>query len=474
MATTSVYPGAYDANPPGWPFTDYTEYLLASYANYIVSMIQALENTLGFGTGASTLNPLYSQSFNETFTTVTARMAALEGIVEALPPIDTSAGDIQPVGTSASAGNSGKNADAKHVHVGVRSINGRSGVVTLGASDYADAFTAAGQLIAGTGNGTGEILAAPTTNPTTAQYLQQGGADPSTLEWGSSGWDPGDVKWTTAITFDNTRWLAANGQTVSRTQYPNLLSASTLSFTGTASSTTISGLTTQQTAVIAIGMAIEGPGLSGATVTGVASTSITVSSAPTGGSHAFQIFPYGNGNGSTTFNVVDMRGRTAVGTGGPGGNAQPTFAIGATGGEQNHLLSSSETPIHTHPTSDPGHTHTINDFSHRHSGVTGFESNTHTHVAGNEIVFVSQVPTTEALLLTNEGEPEGNYVSFGQLTTGPELAGWTHAFETDLSFTGVNNNPSTTGIVATAGPLGGGSTHNNMQPYAVGQWLVKI
>lgn len=43
-------------------------------------------------------------------------------------------------------------------------------------------FTAAGQVRVGTGSATGEVLGAPTWNGT---VLQQGGADPSTLEWAS-------------------------------------------------------------------------------------------------------------------------------------------------------------------------------------------------------------------------------------------------------------------------------------------------
>ncbi len=77
---------------------------------------------------------------------------------------------------------------------------------------------------------------------------------------------------------------------------------------------------------------------------------------------------YGIGDGSTTFNVPDLRGRVpmgagtgtglnASGTGAPTGTAQTARTRGAWGGEETHLLSSAEIPAHSHPVSDPGHTH---------------------------------------------------------------------------------------------------------------------
>lgn len=68
---------------------------------------------------------------------------------------------------------------------------------------------------------------------------------------------------------------------------------------------------------------------------------------------------YGTGDGSTTFNVPDLRGRTSVGkddmggvaanrlTGGTGGIVGAT--LGAVGGEQAHQLTTSELASHAHP-----------------------------------------------------------------------------------------------------------------------------
>jgi microcystin-dependent protein len=68
---------------------------------------------------------------------------------------------------------------------------------------------------------------------------------------------------------------------------------------------------------------------------------------------------WGNGDGSTTFNLPDMRGRTAVGGDAMGGTAANRItvggsgivgaSIGVTGGSETHTLTSAQIPAHTHP-----------------------------------------------------------------------------------------------------------------------------
>jgi microcystin-dependent protein len=53
---------------------------------------------------------------------------------------------------------------------------------------------------------------------------------------------------------------------------------------------------------------------------------------------------YGVGDGSTTFNLPDLRGRFPVGK-----NAGTFSALGGTGGEETHTLTVPEMPAHTHP-----------------------------------------------------------------------------------------------------------------------------
>lgn len=56
---------------------------------------------------------------------------------------------------------------------------------------------------------------------------------------------------------------------------------------------------------------------------------------------------FGMGDGATTFNVPDGRGRALVGAG--AGPSLTNRALGATGGAETHVLSAAEIPAHTHP-----------------------------------------------------------------------------------------------------------------------------
>jgi microcystin-dependent protein len=78
---------------------------------------------------------------------------------------------------------------------------------------------------------------------------------------------------------------------------------------------------------------------------------------------------FGSGDGSTTFNMPDLRGRSVFGLDNMGGSAASRItvaggnfdgtAIGGTGGAQNHTLTTAEMPVHSHSVTDPGHSHTV-------------------------------------------------------------------------------------------------------------------
>jgi tail collar domain len=114
-----------------------------------------------------------------------------------------------------------------------------------------------------------------------------------------------------------TNWLLAYGQALSRTTYATLMAAITIQATGiscTSSSTTLTGFA--DTSTIRIGAPIEATCLpTSTTVSSITNaTTIVVSNAAAATSTVTAtIFPWGNGDQVSTFNVPDLRGRSAVG-----------------------------------------------------------------------------------------------------------------------------------------------------------------
>jgi microcystin-dependent protein len=115
----SVYPNSLDQNFPGYPYTDYQEYVDSTQANAWVQAIQATESTIGYGNPGTQYNPLYSRWYVQTYPTLTARIDNIENAVVHAVQLNTTDSIIQPVanlGIPSSAGHSGVAADAAHVH----------------------------------------------------------------------------------------------------------------------------------------------------------------------------------------------------------------------------------------------------------------------------------------------------------------------------------------------------------------------
>lgn len=133
------------------------------------------------------------------------------------------------------------------------------------------------------------------------------------------------------------------------------------------------------------------------------------------GVHTIQSFAHGAGDGSTTFNLPDLRGRVPLGADAMGGTAASRVtsggsgvygaALGANGGAETHTLTSAQIPAHAHPLN-----------------------------GGNSYSLV---------------RTSGGAVG---LTSGTGLAD---------TVTNTSNN------------TGGGNAHNNMQPVVVTNWMIK-
>lgn len=143
---------------------------------------------------------------------------------------------------------------------------------------------------------------------------------------------------------------------------------------------------------------------------------------------------HGSGNGATTFNLPNRKGRVLVGL----DPDQPEFdSIGETGGAKTHTLSQAEMPVHTHAQNP--HNHTQQPHTHPSSNSNGGGAAV---VGGNAESLQGGFDRFAAT------QPNGNLV-IGQATA--------------------TNNQTT----ATNQNAGGGQAHNNLQPYSVTTWIIK-
>lgn len=170
------------------------------------------------------------------------------------------------------------------------------------------------------------------------------------------------------------QYVFAYGQELSRTNFPEFFTAITesLNVICSASSNTLTGIS--DTSQIRVGEAIELALCVSAGTTVVSKTTSTVTlSNPSSVSinSVARFFPYGNGDGATTFNVPDLRGYVLAGRNNMGGTASSRLTttyygtspdgLGAGGGSQSHTLTQAELSVAlgtaTSVVTDPGHFH---------------------------------------------------------------------------------------------------------------------
>jgi microcystin-dependent protein len=164
---------------------------------------------------------------------------------------------------------------------------------------------------------------------------------------------------------------------------------------------------------------------------------------------------YGAGDGSTTFGLPNMKGRIPVGF----DSAQTEFdALGETGGAKTHTLTSAEMPSHTH-TQD----------SHNHT------QNSHGHTTDSQGSHAHNVSITGSGTSSTSHRHEGT-ATLARGVLGGALLGYNFVTDTQGSH-GHNiaaNTATNNGTTATNQNTGGGGAHNNLQPYIVLNYIIKI
>jgi microcystin-dependent protein len=162
--------------------------------------------------------------------------------------------------------------------------------------------------------------------------------------------------------------------------------------------------------------------------------------------------------GSNLVRLPDLRGRVVVGVDGTAGRLAGPDTIGAAGGEESHALSAGEIPNHAH--SGPAHNHggaTVGGGAHAHTfsgyGVPGLSANR------------SPVASPGG----TESNPGASYRFIGF---------WPDQVLAILGSTSTEGSGHEHGITVDGGgatsAYGGSGAHNNMQPYQVLNYLVRI
>jgi hypothetical protein len=211
----------------------------------------------------------------------------------------------------------------------------------------------------------------------------------------------------------------AFGQQLLRLSFPDLLSAitQTQSVICTSGSNVLTAVA--DTTQISVGTSVEVSCIPGSsTVTATTTSTITVSNvATTSNASNATFFPFGNGNGSTTFNVPDLRGYVVAGRDNMGGTAAGRLtstyfgstpdALAAKGGSESTTLTLAEMVGHTHQAivTDPGHAHTFT-FSEDSAGSGGGSFVSGIQTSGGGFTATTQVSQT-GISVTNSSTGGG-------------------------------------------------------------------
>lgn len=116
---------------------------------------------------------------------------------------------------------------------------------------------------------------------------------------------------------------------------------------------------------------------------------------------------FGTGDGSTTFNIPDKRGRVSAAA-----DASANRLTGATvnfqglsgiGGAETHVLTTSEMPVHNHGITDAGHSHTVTINS---AGGTGFVATS----GSGSIGTVTSSTATTGITVNNAGSGQAHAI----------------------------------------------------------------
>ena len=181
---------------------------------------------------------------------------------------------------------------------------------------------------------------------------------------------------------------------------------------------------------------------------------------------------HGSGDGATTFNVPDYRGRVFLGLDNQGGSDAGRLSaantLGGSGGAETHTLATTNLPSHDHGAGTyavGGHTHDLGN--HTHSGTTGNQSANHAHDM-NDVYNQGGLYTSGP-----NGGGSGNTINnVNTRATANNNADHTHSFTTGGPSTNTSGSTTPT-FSGTSGATGGGTAVNHLPPYLLCHVIIK-
>jgi microcystin-dependent protein len=173
---------------------------------------------------------------------------------------------------------------------------------------------------------------------------------------------------------------------------------------------------------------------------------------------------YGIGNGSSTFNVPDLRGRVPVGADGVAGRLDTADALGNAGGVQKITLSIGQLPVHSHDSGSYAGT----DHLHAAGSLTANANGAHSHnvtigeyrsLSGPTLGGTWNIGVYPANSVIDVAQWGGSTDTQGN--HGHSIGGATAAADRFLDVTGSSGN------------TGSGQAVDIMQPYQVVNYMIK-
>lgn len=195
---------------------------------------------------------------------------------------------------------------------------------------------------------------------------------------------------------------------------------------------------------------------------------------------------HGAGDGTTTFNLPDARDRSLLGRGNMGGVAAGIITVagsglnsstlGAKGGSEKHILTSTQLPIHNHSIAlgaGGDHTHSVSGTVSGLSGLAGGHNHLYFHTKGS-LQWWAVPPTFQhsayTNLLNSEYDGPGEVASEQVVTTA--VAHHQHSFSGSIS-SGLAALGGSHIHTATIGNTGTGASHPNLSPVIVTEMIIK-